>query len=354
MRVLIVGSDREQCGIAEHTGMLVEGLKEHGVAAVVMPPDPQAVAAGLAAEPYDLIHINHHAALHSRFTPEWVRRAAEEFPVIVTQHDTFETRAIMLERGMPDFVGAAHMLIVHEQVEGLTTVRGKAALHRAKTETTISTEVYYLPQGIPEVNISARPPYILDESRPILGTVGFPFPWKNQPLLVELAKQAGWGVLIIAPGATDVQVAEIVAHGGADQPIDVINHWLPREQVVAMLRQCTATAFLYQTGNSGTSAAIRLGIAAGRPLIAFPCRQFEELQRDQLGAEAIMWANNGETDVLGALNVLDPREDEEADRNIAHWSEKILVLKQRDSWHNIAGVIREIYLRAIKRKEGTL
>ncbi len=46
------------------------------------------------------------------------------------------------------------------------------------------------------------------------------------------------------------------------------------------LTGCDATAFCYACANSGTSGAIRLGLAARKPLIAFAgCRQFRDLSR---------------------------------------------------------------------------
>jgi glycosyltransferase involved in cell wall biosynthesis len=362
MRVLIIGSDREHCGIAEHTRMLGQALGDLGVAVAVLPP--RITDAELQRTDFDLLHVNHQASLHSQWTPDRVRFWSRAKPTLVTQHDTFEDRGIMAERELPDFVNSAHGMIVHEQVDGMTAPRGKAALFRGDAPAVqarstandwVSTEVFYLPQGIPQVPLAVRPPFDISSdaaTRPFLGTVGFPFPWKNHRELVALATVSGWGSLVIAPGASPDYIGELSAQSAGTAPLHVVTDWLSMEQVVAMLRQCWATAFLYQTGNSGTSAAIRLGISAGLPVLAYNCRQFGDLREDPLGQRSIIWCDNGSADLLGALESLDPREDEDADRTAAGWAAKVKVLAQRDSWANVAQTTKAIYERLIKRKEG--
>lgn len=272
IRVLLVTSDREECGIREYGRMLQEVFEGDEEVEIVEWPVPSWPNSGTSLPPelgkFDLCHVNHHAALHAAWSPGVIDALKSiGWGVVVTQHDTFEKLSIMKERGFHDFSESADVVVVHEPVEGLREMIGGG-----KVATSGKANVWYLRQPV------WRPEGLIpwtDLPKKTIGTVGWPFPWKNYETLLQAAENCGWGVLLIAPGATEEQQlrwCEI-------NPNVVVRGFLPRDEVVAALRGCTATAFLYTTGNSGTSAAIRLGIAAGRPLIAFrSCRQFRDLE----------------------------------------------------------------------------
>ena len=256
VRVLLVTSDRDECGIREHSRMLMEHLP--GDIQVVEYPHPNEIPSLLDGR-YDIVHVDHHAALHSGWKPEHVRAIQNQgVKVVVTQHDTLETFTLMQERGFQDF-RCADALVVHEPVEGLD-----------------ESNVHYIRQGVPPGPTDFRliGKHALYRERPIVGTVGFPFPWKNYDLLCSLTGEAEWGVLLIAPGAT---VEQCQRWQELNPMTEVIPQFLPRQEVVNYLGSCTATAFVYGTGNSGTTAALRLGIAARRPVIAFHSRQTRDL-----------------------------------------------------------------------------
>jgi hypothetical protein len=120
--------------------------------------------------------------------------------------------------------------------------------------------------------------------------VGFPFPWKNYELLAEATALAGWSLLLLAPGATPAQIARWRS----------LNPWtaggsafIPAHTVVSYLAGCDATAFLYMCANTGTSGAIRQGLAARKPVLATSgCRQFRDLELDDQCARALTWLSD--------------------------------------------------------------
>ena len=86
--------------------------------------------------------------------------------------------------------------------------------------------------------------------------------------------------------------------------------------------------------------AIRLGIGARRPVIALRgCRQFRDLEGEDLAERAILWAC-GEDDVAGALRSL----EEDAFREFQQRG--VETLADRDSWeragHFYAAFYREM------------
>jgi len=313
INVLLVTSKKQDCGIREYGKMLIEAME------LVAPeiriterPDPH------YENPYripdsspDIIHLNHHASYDS-----WTESAVRSFQsygikMVITQHDTFETFDIMRERGMPDFRGA-DALVVHEPVAGLE-----------------GANVHYIRQG---VSLFRYPVTKVARDYPVVGTVGFPFPWKNYDLLMRASARAGWGVVLIAPGAT---VAQCEEWQGLNPRAEITPYFTPKYAALEILHACDATAFLYNTGNSGTSGALRMGIAARRPIIASPCRQTRDLEGDS----RIYWAPPSEAAIWAVLDFFKQLSPER--RRV--WAESCASLAEEDSWLNAAREYARIY-----------
>lgn len=318
LRVLLVTSDRDACGVREYGRMLMEAAPRDIEYREWPKPHFDDFQTGVAVG-HDIVHLNHHAALHASWTEgivrEWPKAAG--FPrLVVTQHDTFETFDLMRKRGLPDF-RCADALVVHEPVEGLT-----------------GPNVHLIRQGVPP-GPSGSPLRLGFGASPWVGTVGFPFPWKNYDLLCTLADEVGWGVFVIAPGAT---IAQCELWYRLNPRLEVVPRFLPRYEVVNYLARCDATAFLYSTGNSGTTAALRLGIAARRPVIAFHSRQTRDLGQDS----RILWCADRES-VVAALRVL---------ATTPHLGQVMAdaarSLAEQDSWRVAAAKYAEIYRQVVR------
>ena len=272
MNVLLVTSWDIPCGIAESSAMLKEyveradpdlNLYVHSAEGKVPPPEKIWADWGTG---WPIIHLNYHAALHSQWTPEWVARfqAEKGAKVVITYHDTMSGETA--QRNSPQCVSLweqADAFIVHEPVADLPGA-------------------IYWRQGVlpPAVTPIDVPEIYHDGSRPLVGSVGFPYPWKNYDLLCSAAYDAGWDVLLIAPSATGEQIAEWKRR---HPRVIVEPDFMTRAGVLSFLSVCDATAFLYLNANTGTSGAIRMGMAARKPLLATDwraCRQFRDLAFD--------------------------------------------------------------------------
>lgn len=322
MKVLMVTSDRVHCGIAEYSVMLIEAMETVApeVQFLSTGPGPHLIRTVLAMEPdYDIIHLNHHAALHSQWSPDEIKALQEKgYKVVVTQHDTFETWQIMEDRRFTDF-RCADALIIHEPVEGLD-----------------GANVYFLRQGVTR-RVDVFPVISEGCSRPIVGSCGFPFPWKGFDALARASAAADWALLLLVPQAT---VEDRERWQALNPNCEIIPQWLPREEIVQRLSQCQATAWLYSGGGSGTSGAIRLGLAARRPLIAYRNRQFRDLAQERL-----LWAND-EEGVYWHLTLLRDFDVSKRDEAIRYVSE----IADRDSWANVARKYLEIYKSLLEIK----
>ena len=99
MSVLLVTSPNEKCGIREHSEMLEEAVlaadDKLSVGRHTGPPE----ALSLEMDPlrrYDIIHIDHQAALHAAWTPAVTDDLRSRgYKVVLTCHDTYETLNIM-------------------------------------------------------------------------------------------------------------------------------------------------------------------------------------------------------------------------------------------------------------------
>lgn len=291
MKVLLVTTWNAVCGISEHAFYLKEAIEQADPSIVVTPsqealdPTHPSLRFDPPSTKPDWIILNYHMALHSRWSPEYIQSVQRQgIKVLVVLHDS----------GVPNSEQAkallvADVMIVHEPAEDLPGA-------------------VYLRQGVPDWSgFLEFPRFVYKDSwcgpRPIVGSIGFPFPWKNLDLLAEASAEAGWAMLLLAPNATPAQVDRWTRLN----PHSLIEtRFTDRVTALAMLTGCDATAFLYANANTGTSAAIRLGIATRKPVLASTadaCRQFRDLAKDNIGCTAMHWVDD--LSVLGVADALE-------------------------------------------------
>ena len=313
VNVWIVTTWNQPCGISEFAAYLTEAVTQADPSIVHTPITdlhPNGVFQRGGEMP-DLVVLNYHSALLSQWQPEHLRALkAKGIPTVCVWHDS----------GVPNsdhcksIHAVADAFVVHEPCEDLPGAR-------------------YWRQGVPD-----WPTYHTTDSGmrpPTVGSVGFPFAWKNFDLLCEAANIAGWCVMLLAPTATDEDIARWRRLLPWTQ-LTVERSFLPRKEVVYNLSQCDATAFLYNTHNTGTSGAIRQGIAARKPVIAsrFPFgRQFRDLHADPLAARAITWVEPSLEKVVAALSQV----------RIAPIDAGMVALAEQDSWKGLGVKYAALY-----------
>lgn len=323
MRVLLVTTWGIACGIAETAAYLKEAVEAANPSIELVPCDtlnPALLSIDTPKE-YPIIHLNYHAALHSQWTPAWIQNfQAVGAKVLVTYHDT----------GVPNsdqckgICAAADAFVVHEPCDDLAL------------GATADWKGHYWRQGVPgwtgevySCKPDGRP--LNGGRRPVVGTVGFPFPWKNYDLVCKASALAGWGCLLIAPQATEDQEAR---WRSLNPELAVIRDFVPRGEIVPRLAGCDATAFLYSCANTGTSGAIRQGIAARKPLLALSgCRQFRDLEEDP-EERAITWCPDGSPrGVAEMLSLV----------QVARVHPPMVVLAKQDSWVGLGQKYAALY-----------
>lgn len=292
MRVALISSAvGSQCGIAEHSSLLIQHVQAADPAIEISANaewlDPDAFdGSTIVVDAFDVVHLNYHRGLHSRWTPEKVRRNIPH-PVIITFHDTYERQPDLLPW---DLLACPNVraMIVHEPCD----LSGDSPLeehHLASTVPDLVKKVHFWRQACPPPNgrgweVRERLTWQRDGWRPTLGTLGFDFPWKNYDLLAQVTGELGWNLHVVGK-VDERRIDELRGYN----PRTTFAGFAPKASAVAHLAACDATAFLYTCGNSGTSGAIRVGITAGKPLFALrSCRQ----NRDLLREFAIRWLDS--------------------------------------------------------------
>lgn len=309
MRVLAVTSWGGACGIANYAEM----LRDHLPKDIDLIPQPEALdplwlrnQAAIHGLAVDVVWLNHHRGLHSRWTPQAVADLSALYgtKVVITLHDTYgESAPDPLAQQLHDLADA---FIVHEPCVGLP----KQILIR---------------QGV----LGWQAPWVYDEPRPILGTCGFNFPWKGFDRLAEATADTGWAYVVLSNNATDDDERRWQA---ANPHTTVIRGFQTAPAIVSHLAGCDATAFPYECANSGTSGAIRLGIAARKPVLAFSgCRQFRDLDIPE--GRAILWCE----DWAGVDLALRHRVC------IQRCDPGIVALAERDSWASVGRKYAALY-----------
>lgn len=179
--------------------------------------------------------------------------------------------------------GSKIIVILQDTYDGFTLIGSESPLNMAdvlvaheQVTSAIKTEV--IPVGIWSVSELREP------TEPKIGIAGFPFPWKNFDVTAEAARIHGVKCLLIAPTyegvETDSYVKGIAGH--LNGLAEVHREWLDNEEVVRMLSTCTLNIFWYQSRDRadelGQSGSVRMGIAAGRPMIISRHRKFKTLE----------------------------------------------------------------------------
>jgi len=312
MRVLLVTSWDTPCGIADYAHLLKEYVERADPGVEVIPRsealDPEWLLRGTGVElihlnlhekaPDLLIHINHHDGLHSRWTPDYVRQLTDlDLPVVVTYHDTTAgVSDLPSSDKLKAFAQVASSTIVHEPVGDVKAIYWRqgvpdAAQHPA--DYTPHPGHYGWMDGERTLHGARGETWKAYNQQPVLGTVGFNFPWKNYDRLCQVTAEVGWAMVILSNNATAEDIARWLTLNPSTL---VIPGFLPGPTIVNYLAGCDATAFAYECANTGTSGAIRQGIAARKPVLAFQhCRQFRDLLLDPLGRLALHWIDSWDT-----------------------------------------------------------
>jgi glycosyltransferase involved in cell wall biosynthesis len=305
MRLALLTTFHERCGIAAYAEALVAELERHATVAVFSPeriagdeglgPQPPRLwnrnrafgfealrvrDAVLASRP-DVVHLQINLSLYSsRFLFALVRLLARRVPVVATLHGRgggslgrrFKVARLALALSPAD-------LIVH-------TADHARELGRAR--------VHVIPHGIDPVTRwtreAARAELGLGADRPILAHFGFLVPDKGVAAVVRAlpALRARHPELLYWVAGAVHQTEESRAHAadlaraaaelGLGDAVRFRSEFLPRERAVLELAAADWIVLNYETGgNQGASGAVRFALTSGRPVAVSGASIFDDV-----------------------------------------------------------------------------
>jgi glycosyltransferase involved in cell wall biosynthesis len=307
IRLAWVSTYNSRCGLATHSEHLLEHFDREfyditviGNHAEPVGPDPANLvrlwpdrSGSLASvrdfiRNFDAVFVNFHFSLMEVHDMAEMLRAAQlaAIDTYVTLHKTIDTmidgRAVSLQE-IAEVLRSCTRLIVHTEAD----------IARLKTFGIIDN-VVMIPPGVvdrPALSVATlRTLLSLPQHDPIVGTFGFLLPPKGLQQLIHafalVLRHIPDATLLMLnaeyPGTVDSaeereRCLALIGELGLEDRVKLIDEFLETEEILLLLNACDLTVFSYQDSAESDSGAVRLGLAAGRPVATTPLPIFANL-----------------------------------------------------------------------------
>jgi glycosyltransferase involved in cell wall biosynthesis len=375
MKIAMLTTAGERCGIASYSAALVASLKalpdtDVQVVPIRVGPQPpshyEEQAARLNAPDVDVVHIQHEFSfwgfpMPGRSTFAEFRRLIRR-PVVLTAHTTLPLRSIFPtagERNPWRWLKKKRLVSNDEyrhSVEVATfdndaTIVHTDAAHSEFVRRGLSAErLFTVPMGVPAplpaptAGNAFRDRHQLHGKR-VLTLFGYVTPNKGYDMVAEaLPFLPPDVVFVIAGGARRPVEQEYVDHlrrdmrrAGVERRV-IITGYLPEEEVADAM-QATDLALVPHT-QATNSYSVTLPVSHGRPALASDLACFREMA--ERGDCLELFRSGDKHDFRRKLLALldDPQRRKQLAHNALHYS-------QRFAWGNVAAMTRDIYRAAL-------
>ena len=250
IKVGLVTTWDERCGVATYAKNLVSSLPE--VDWRIIGRDEW--GSGFNNVPSvgrdcDIVHWNHQGGLFAGLTPSIVAQSCGR---------TIVTRQCI---GPEEVFGAATIRVSHVPRDGYV----------------------HIPHGIVKVDDLPFTRLGGEKHSVVIGTAGIPFSGKGHVELVEIAgKIPGSAVNMVIPENPHARNTDMISHcRGLASSLGVAFYceaqWLDEQDVSRILNRSDVNVFYYTRPANGVSGAVRMGLAALRPVIVSDHSQFQDL-----------------------------------------------------------------------------
>lgn len=300
-KVLLITSSDQHCGIAEYGWNLVRNM-----------PDIEWTVVGhrytneleLHATNFDVIHLNYQPGLFPELPWWFLYKTGRK---VITLHNS------------------------HEGINKseLTDKFDSVVVHEKTLDMIADSNFHHVPMGI------SKPAPVAVSHLPnnCIGSAGFPFPYKGFQNIASAATILGLGCGLIMADSPHWNRDEVDHMCRINCPgVHIISEWLSESNVIASLQCCMVNVFAYSGEVAGISAAVRMGLASGQPIVLTRCRQF----RDLFDYE----------DEIEFIESPDPLHIADGIRRVLANGKRPKRVLQDMSWARAAEMYREIYKRA--------
>jgi glycosyltransferase involved in cell wall biosynthesis len=248
-RTIWVPSWRSACGIAEHVAHLVGEMP--GVRVTSTPPDTRGLR---------LLHVEHEHGLFQQIDLRTHLRRARDcgVPTVITEH------AVV---GHSSAFEAEASLLIAPTRRGVEMLRTRWG----------SKPIEHVPLGCPTWFPTRK-----QHRETVLGAFGFLELHKGFWRLLEALRRMPGCKLLLFSHAKSADQAERWEADAAGLPVCRIGDFLPAEEVARrMAAQADALVFWYdEIPHASASAAVRVGLATGVPVLASPTSWFSDLTEE--------------------------------------------------------------------------
>jgi glycosyltransferase involved in cell wall biosynthesis len=237
---------------------------------------------------FDVLFVNFHFSLMEIYDLAETLEAAQRAGIVtyVTIHKTIDTvidgRTVSLNE-IADILRACTRLIVHTAAD----------IARLKTFG-LTDNVVMIPPGVidrPALSpATVRGLLNLRQFHPIVGTFGFLLPPKGLPQLIRafalVLRYFPDALLLmlnaVYPGAPESteerdRSLALIRELGLEDHVKLVDEFLETDEILLLLNAGDLTVFTYQNSDESDSGAVRLGLAAGRPVATTPLPVFANL-----------------------------------------------------------------------------
>jgi len=250
IKVGLVTTWNERCGVATYAKNLVNSLPE--IDWRIIWRDEWGSGFNnvpIIGKDCDIVHWNHQGGLFAGLAPSVVAQSC---------HKTLITRQCI---GPEELFGAATIRVSH--IPRLDYV--------------------HIPHGIVKVDNLPFTRLGGEEHSVVIGTAGIPFSGKGHVELVEIAGRIpGSAVNMVIPENPHARNTDMIKHcqdlaSSLGVAFYCEDQWLDESDVSRILNKSDVNVFYYTRPANGISGAVRMGLAALRPVIVSDHSQFQDL-----------------------------------------------------------------------------
>jgi len=290
-----------RCGIATHTEHLLEFFDEGAFEITILADDQEAIR----PDPDNMLRLwsksdGSLACVRDHLITNRFDAALFQHNFSFFDFDDFaDTLVELRDAGIQTYVTLHRTkdLAEHWQMtkalQGCTRVfvHGLEDVNRLR-ECGVSANVVLLPPGVIDraaPNAAAvRSLLGLSRFSPVIGTFGFLLPGKGLPELIHAfalilrAHPAAYLLMLNADYPAEQSQEErarclaLLRLLDLEDRVRLVNDFLDIEETLFLLSACDVVAFPYQRSEESASGAVRLGLAAGRPVLTTPLPVFAE------------------------------------------------------------------------------
>jgi glycosyltransferase involved in cell wall biosynthesis len=312
MRVAMITSCAERCGIAAYSTALLAALSDHAAVDRIPVPrnetdEKKLAALAERANAADLIHIQHEFTFFNGYLPshttlfQVARRLRR--PRVLTAHSVLPLEALMhvADERRPARRLVKRALTLHPGLRraverepyafaDAVIVHTSACAARLARAGIPSDRILRLPAGIPALPGDGALPEELESflSRPTVVMPGYVTPNKGYEVALAALPYLAGDVGLLIAGGTRVpgeapylgKLAEEITANGLDARVRITGY-LDEPQLAAVLRRATLAAAPHREATG--SYSVTLPLAAGRAIVASDLACFREISDESGG-----------------------------------------------------------------------